>query len=84
MKLSTIAKVPSVPEPQPGTSAQKLSQFDLLAPHPEILPMMSWQKGINQYLYNFSYKQSRKPKRGDVISYFDLNFKDLLRFQIIS
>ena len=62
MKLSTIAEVPSVPEPQPGTSAQKLSQFDLLAPHPEILLMMSWHKGISISITCPTNKQDAKKR----------------------
>ena len=35
-------------------------------------------------LENFSYDQSRRPRKGDIISYFDLDCEDWMKVQIIS
>ena len=41
------------------------------------------EQQLRLFLERFVFDQSRRPKKGDIISYFDPDFKDWIRIQII-
>ena len=90
----------SNPQPGPsGSHGDVIRQFDPLVCPPETVSNSSsdedfpastqsqqqqQQQLFRQMLEKFSYNQSQRPRKGDVVSYFDLNCEDWMRVLIIS